>query len=69
MTFTLVAVLKDKMTDMVQQRVKKKVEEEKEKERREIEVFSSLHSLDLGLSRIFPTGRRGEDTRYTRDSR
>jgi hypothetical protein len=45
MTFTLVAVLKEKMTDMVQQRVKKKAEEEKEKERREIEVLLLFHML------------------------
>lgn len=53
MTFTLVAVLKDKMTDMIQQRVKKKADEEKEKERREIEVPLILSQCRSQLTRKF----------------
>jgi hypothetical protein len=38
MTFTLVTFLKDKMAEMVTLRIERKQEEEREKERRQIEV-------------------------------
>ena len=71
MTFTLVSHLREELLALVKRRVEKQIEEEKEKERRALEVgqskivlFDIIHRRQLCLF----LGRRSSNKRYTSES-